>query len=102
MFCARQRSRVSEVDFFDRFDSCTYTQLFRAHQSVKRKKAAMTRDATFAAFVSNPQTMSAAPMSDEPRYPAGRVTQGIPPDIRVAPPSSAVQGTPWSTFQSEG
>lgn len=61
-----------------------------AHQSVKMKKTARTRLATLLALVSNPHAMSAAPIKPEPRYPAGRVSQGIPPDMVVAPPSSAV------------
>lgn len=67
----------------------TYNQFLRAHQSVNRKNAARTRDAILLAFVSKPHAINAAPISPEPRYPAGRVIQGIPPDIRVAPPSSA-------------
>jgi hypothetical protein len=67
----------------------TYSQFFRAHQSVIKKNTARTRDATLEAFVSNPQAMSAAPMKEEPRYPAGRVSQGMPPDMEVTPPSSA-------------
>ena len=43
------------------------------------------------ALVSKPHAMSAAPIRPEPRYPAGRVSQGIPPDMLVAPPSSAVR-----------
>jgi len=46
-------------------------------------------DAILLAFVLNPQTIRHAPMKEEPRYPAGRVIQEIPPDILVAPPSSA-------------
>ena len=46
---------------------CTYSQLLRAHQRVKRKKTAMQMDAILLAFVLNPQAMSAAPMRDEPR-----------------------------------
>ena len=66
----------------------TYNQFLRAHQSVN-KNAARTRQAVLLALVSNPQAIKQAPMSKEPRYPAGRVIQGIPPDIWVSPPSSA-------------
>lgn len=69
----------------------TYKTLRLAHQSVKMKKTARTRLATLLAFVSNPHAMSAAPIKPEPRYPAGSVSQGIPPDMVVAPPSSAVR-----------
>ena len=69
----------------------TYNQFRLAHQSVNKKNAARIIVATLLALVLNPHVMSAAPMSDEPRYPAGRVSQGIPPDIRVAPPSSAMR-----------
>ena len=68
----------------------THRRLRRAHQSVKTKKAARTKLATLLAFVSNPHAISAAPIKPEPRYPAGSVSHGIPPDIIVAPPSSAV------------
>ena len=54
------------------------------------KKAANTSEAILLALVSKPHAIKAAPMSEDPRYPAGRVSQGIPPDMRVAPPSSAV------------
>ena len=67
----------------------THSQLRLAHHKVNRKKAARTSEAILLALVSKPQAMRAAPMRPEPRYPAGRVNQGIPPDIRVAPPSSA-------------
>ena len=67
----------------------TYNQFLRAHQSVNKKNAARTRQAILLALVSNPQAIKQAPMSEEPRYPAGRVIQGIPPNIRVSPPSSA-------------
>jgi hypothetical protein len=68
-------------------------QFFRAHHSVNRKNAARTRHATLLALVSNPHAIKQAPMSEEPRYPAGRVIQGIPPDIRVSPPSSGSSST---------
>jgi len=61
-----------------------------AHHSVKIKNAARTMLATLLALVSNPHAMSAAPIRPEPRYPAGKVSQEIPPDMVVAPPSSAV------------
>ena len=69
----------------------THRRLRRAHQSVKIKNAASTRLATLLAFVSNPHAISAAPIRPEPRYPAGSVSHGIPPDMLVAPPSSAVR-----------
>jgi len=62
-----------------------------AHQSVKTKKTARTRLATLLALVSNPHAISAAPIRLEPRYPAGSVIHAIPPDILVAPPSSATR-----------
>jgi hypothetical protein len=68
----------------------TYKKFLLAHQSVNKKKPANTRLAILLALVSNPQAIKAAPMKEEPRYPAGRVIHGIPPDISVAPPSSAV------------
>ena len=52
---------------------------------------ARTIVATFDASVSNPQAMRQAPIKLLPRYPAGSVMRGIPPDILVAPPSSAKQ-----------
>ena len=72
-----------------RMHEITYNQFLRAHHSVNKKNAARTRHATLLALVSNPHAIKQAPMNEEPRYPAGRVTQGIPPDIRVSPPSSA-------------
>lgn len=56
---------------------------------MKRKKAARARLAILLALVLKPQAMRQAPMKEEPRYPAGKVKAGIPPDILVAPPSSA-------------
>lgn len=61
----------------------------RAHQRVKRKNTARTMQATLLALMSKPHAIRQAPMNDEPRYPAGSVMKGIPPDILVAPPSSA-------------
>ena len=55
------------------------------------KTYARTIVATFDASVSNPQAMRQAPIKLLPRYPAGSVMIGIPPDILVAPPSSAKQ-----------
>ena len=52
---------------------------------------ARTSVATFDASVSNPHAMRQAPIKLLPRYPAGSVMIGIPPDILVAPPSSAKQ-----------
>lgn len=56
---------------------------------MNKKNPARINVAILLALVLNPHVIKAAPMRDEPRYPAGRVSQGIPPDIRVAPPSSA-------------
>jgi hypothetical protein len=53
------------------------------------KKAARMIVAILLALVLKPHAIRHAPMKDEPRYPAGSVSQGIPPDIFVAPPSSA-------------
>lgn len=44
-----------------------YSQFFRAHQRVKMKKTARTKQATLLAFVSNPQAMRHAPIKEEPR-----------------------------------
>lgn len=49
------------------------------------KITASTRVAILEAFVSKPQVIMQAPRKLLPRYPAGRVQMGIPPDIRVAP-----------------
>jgi hypothetical protein len=57
---------------------------------VKRKNTAMTSEAILLAFVLNPHAIKQAPINEEPRYPAGRVSQDIPPDILVTPPSSAI------------
>ena len=46
-------------------------------------------EATLLALVLKPHAIRHAPMKDEPRYPAGRVIQGMPPDMEVAPPSLA-------------
>ena len=67
----------------------THKRLLRAHQSVNIKNTARTRLATLLALVSNPHAISAAPIRPEPRYPAGSVSHCMPPDILVAPPSSA-------------
>ena len=69
-------------------EKTTYKISRRAHQSVNKKNPASTKDATLLAFVSNPQAIRQAPMKLDPRYPAGSVNHGIPPDMRVAPPSS--------------
>ena len=74
----------------------TYNQFRLAHQSVNKKNAARTREATLLALMLNPHAMREAPMNEEPRYPAGRVMMGTPPDMRVAPPSSAA---PISNFE---
>ena len=60
-----------------------------AHQRVNKKKTAIIRVAILLALISNPHAIKQAPMNEDPRYPAGRVMSGIPPDMRVAPPSSA-------------
>ncbi len=67
----------------------TYRISRLAHHKVNRKNTARTRQATLLAFVSKPHAIRQAPMKLDPRYPAGSVSQGIPPDMRVAPPSSA-------------
>lgn len=68
----------------------THRRFRLAHQSVNMKNTARTRLATLLALVSNPHAMSAAPIRPEPRYPAGSVIHGMPPDMLVAPPSSAM------------
>lgn len=45
----------------------THNQLRFAHQSVNKKKTAMTIDAILLAFVSNPHAIKDAPIKDEPR-----------------------------------
>lgn len=62
-----------------------------AHHNVNKKNTASTIDAILLAFVLNPHAIKQAPMKEEPRYPAGSVSQATPPDMRVEPPSSAVQ-----------
>lgn len=57
---------------------------------MNKKNTARTRETTLLASVSNPQAIRVAPMNDEPRYPAGSVSQATPPDMLVTPPSSAV------------
>lgn len=79
----------------------TYNQFLRAHHRVNRKNAARTRHATLLALVSNPHVIKQAPMNEEPRYPAGRVIQGMPPDIRVSPPSSATYQGEHSSITSQ-
>jgi hypothetical protein len=69
----------------------TYSISRLAHHRKNRKNTARTKQATLLAFVSKPHTISAAPIRLEPRYPAGSVSQAIPPDICVAPPSSAIE-----------
>lgn len=63
---------------------------------------ARTIVATFDASVSNPQAMRQAPIKLLPRYPAGSVMAGIPPDILVAPPSSAKQARSVNSGISSG
>lgn len=60
-----------------------------AHHRVIRKTTPITMVATLLASISNPQAIRHAPMNEDPRYPAGRVIRLMPPDIFVAPPSSA-------------
>lgn len=69
-----------------------HSQFFLAHHRVNMKKKANTSDAILLADSLNPHAIKAAPIKDEPRYPAGKVSQGIPPDILVTPPSSAKEG----------
>jgi len=68
----------------------THNQFLLAHHKVTKKHAAKTREAILLAFVSNPHAIRHAPMNEDPRYPAGNVIHCMPPDILVAPPSSAV------------
>ncbi len=77
-----------------------YSQFFLAHQRVNRKNTAKTMEAILLAFVLNPQAIKHAPMKEDPRYPAGRVNDEMPPDILVAPPSSAAHHCGVSGFQS--
>ncbi|TLD32943.1 hypothetical protein PspLS_00211 [Pyricularia sp. CBS 133598] len=63
------------------------SQSFLPHQRVNKKHTARTKLTTLLAMISNPQKMSSAPMSELPRYPAGRVMAEIPPRIIVTPPS---------------
>ena len=67
----------------------TYSQSLLAHHSVNKKNTARTIEATLLALVLKPHAIRHAPMKDEPRYPAGRVIQDMPPDMEVAPPSLA-------------
>jgi hypothetical protein len=69
----------------------THSQFLRAHHNVKRKNTPRARQAILLALVSNPHAIRQAPMSEDPRYPAGRVIHGMPPDMRVSPPSSAIR-----------
>ena len=41
-----------------------------------------------------------APMKEDPRYPAGRVNDRMPPDILVSPPSSATRDCGVSRFKA--
>lgn len=66
----------------------THSQFLLAHQRLIRKMTAKTKVAILLASKSYPQAIRAAPMKELPKYPAGRVNQGIPPLILVAPPSS--------------
>jgi hypothetical protein len=45
----------------------TYSQFFRAHHSVNRKKTARTIVATLLALVLNPHAIKQAPINDEPK-----------------------------------
>jgi len=74
-------------------------QFLLAHQSVKRKNTASTIDAILLALVLNPHAIKHAPMNEDPRYPAGRVNHGIPPDIAVEPPSSGSNSIEWMRAQ---
>ena len=85
-------------------DEETHSQSRRPHHSVRRKPTPSANEAILEAFVLKPQKMRSPPMSEEPRYPAGRVMAAgtslqkrsrglrrndsqIPPDILVTPPS---------------
>jgi len=63
------------------------SQSLRAHQSVSRKPTPSAMEAILLATISNPQKVSRAPISDEPRYPAGNVKALFPPSMWVTPPS---------------
>jgi len=54
----------------------THNKLRLAHHRVKMKNPASTRHAILLALVSNPHAINAAPIKEEPRYPAGNVTDG--------------------------
>lgn len=54
-----------------------YNKLRRAHQSVRMKNPPRARHAILLALVSNPHAISAAPIKEEPRYPAGSVTDDM-------------------------
>jgi hypothetical protein len=71
----------------------THVKSRLAHHKVIKKNPASARQAIFEAFSLKPQAIKHAPMKDEPRYPAGKVIQGIPPLMLVAPPSSAASLT---------
>jgi len=57
-------------------------------------------DATLLALALNPQVIRQAPMKEDPRYPAGRVNDEMPPDILVTPPSSATRDCGVSRFKA--
>jgi hypothetical protein len=57
------------------------------YQSVSKKQTPRTILATLLATISNPQNVSNIPITEEPKYPAGRVIALIPPRICVTPPS---------------
>ena len=65
----------------------------RAQNNDNMKIAASTRVAILEAFVSKPQAIMQAPKKLLPKYPAGRVHMGMPPDIWVAPLASKVRRT---------
>ena len=92
--CPKSKPTFYAIDISKKatgYFKAAHIQLLLAHQSVKRKNTASTIDAILLAFVLNPHAIKHAPMNEDPRYPAGRVNHGIPPDIAVEPPSSAVE-----------
>ena len=63
------------------------SQSLRAHHSVSKKHTPRAILATLLATISNPQKISSAPISEDPRYPAGKVIALMPPRMCVTPPS---------------
>lgn len=57
------------------------------HHSVSKKHPPTTKLATLLATISNPQNVNSAPISELPKYPAGKVSPLRPPCMCVTPPS---------------